>query len=297
MNNQLPTIALGFNIFLEHILRYDIEHEKGRLKIPPRIQLGSGSWNIAKTLQSLGVNGDKINVLGIVGLGKDPDSKAIASLLSAEDIRYQTLPIRSSSSSSYYLIPAKSKSFAFGYLGGPIKKSANNLKIVQRTAKNTQIRVVCEITDEEQDLLLAKTLLKKDAPKQLSVFIPSMALIVSKKLSAILPFCDLLALNDDEAITLLGKSYMSNLRKIHVPYIFVTHGKAGAVLKLPSGEIMSASVKPVLNPLYVGGAGDAATAGLIYGLFAKKMSAQNALRLAMKLGRETLLLPTSYWTA
>src|SRR3989338_124523 len=87
-------IAIGFTIFLEHILPYENREEKGVMEKPPIVQFGGGAWNVAKTLESLGASAKTIFLFGVSSKENSADSSAIEFLLKKENISYKLIPVQ-----------------------------------------------------------------------------------------------------------------------------------------------------------------------------------------------------------
>jgi sugar/nucleoside kinase (ribokinase family) len=167
---------------------------------------------------------------------------------------------------------------------------------VTQQGENADIKIVCEIRPDVAQIRLATDLLRRTSTGQISVLIPSRDLIKSTGLKKILPHITMLALNEEEARALLkAMPNEKNILTIPVQTVFITRGKQGAFLKV-GNNVYTAPVQPIAHPRYVNGAGDAATAALLYALYIKRWTPQKALVLSMKIGRATLSLPTPYWT-
>jgi sugar/nucleoside kinase (ribokinase family) len=295
MAKKTPKIVLGFNLYLEHILKYGSAHEKGRMATAPRVQLGSGAWNIAKTLEGLHVPATSLQVLAFAGPSSDPDTQALKHLVAREKIATTLYPVKKTSASSYYLIPEKGTQFAFGFDGGKISVSAALTKDIAQ-ASAADIKIVAEIGDIPEELTLAKALLKRTSSTQHSILIPSRALLESGAIKKLLPDVTMLAMNEEEATLLLGAPPTeARLKTLSTQYVLVTLGPRGGLLKVGK-DVFHAKCKPLAKPLFEGGAGDATTASLIHSLLLQGIKPQKALADAMAVGRATLLIPTPYWT-
>ena len=104
-------IALGFNIYLEHQLHYEKMEEKGRVKIPPRVQLGGGAWNMAKSFENL-ASGTSPVVVAMSSMKESPESAAVEFLLERELSISKLLPLKERMPSSFYLMPRNGKTWA-----------------------------------------------------------------------------------------------------------------------------------------------------------------------------------------
>lgn len=288
---------LGFSVFLEHLLYYDKTEEKARPDIPPEVQLGGSSFNIAKSLEALGVPARDLLLAGKTSLAESAHRITTRYLLDLERMRTTLLPVQERAATSYYLIPRRGETWAFGYPGGKILKSAKNSLAMIKQYKEARIRIITELSADPRELELAKEIFKKNIKNQINVLIPSQSLILSKKaIKEIIRTVDLLACNAAEAKYLWGKfPTKSDVLKFPVPYIFITRGGGEAWLKV-NNKIYSAYPQPVRRQKHVGGAGDAATAVLVFSLFIKNKDPLTSLRTALSAGRKVLLSSQSYLT-
>ncbi|HBT81326.1 hypothetical protein A2757_01470 [Candidatus Giovannonibacteria bacterium RIFCSPHIGHO2_01_FULL_48_47] len=288
-------IALGFSVFLEHILHYDRKEEKGIMKISPLVQLGGGAFNIAKSFQTLGVPSKKISLVSFLGKANDPDTRAVEYLLKQEKFFYKTFFLREKTPSSYYLIPSRGKTWAFGYRGGKVVLNRSVHKALKHHAEKARLKILAEISGEAAEGDLAALFLKKYHPGQISGLVASVDFLRSRKGKNIIPQLDFLALNETEAKLFFNrKPQVGDLLKFPIPYIFITRGPREAWFKAKH-SVLRVFPRKVKNPPFIGGAGDAAAAALIFKFFYKKEPPDASLRFAMKIGRETLLMPTSYY--
>lgn len=287
-------IVAGFGIFLEYLLYYERKEEKGRVFIPPVAQLGGGAFNILKTLQALGVRVPNLNLLGFSSLGKNTQEAALSFLLNQERISSKLLHVKSRILSSYYLIPREGKTWAFGDTGGEMQLGRSDIESVSKTGRESDIKIAVEISANMKEIKVAKILLEKYRSGQISVLVPSGALLRSSNKNTLFKYADLLALNEHESRILFGRNpTRKDILKLDPPLVLITRGPREAWLKVHD-KIYTAKPKILKKPLYIGGAGDATVAALIYKLFIQNEYPQTALDFSMEIGRKTLLMPTSY---
>jgi len=290
-------IALGFNIYLEHQLHYEKIEEKGRVKIPPLVQLGGGAWNMAKTLGNLSNNGVSPVVIAISSKQEGPESSAVRFLLQRESTIAKLLPLKERMPSSFYLMPRGGKTWAFGDPGGKVKQmDQRTATLLKQTARWADIKVVTEVSDEKEELRLTRMLLKKFRPHQVSVLLPSVKLLKSSSMVGLCREVDCLAFNEAEARILFGENpTKENLLNFPVPHIFLTRGSGVAWFKA-GNRIVLAKPRTIANPKFIAGAGDAALAALVLAYFVERRNAEDSVKYAMRVGRATLLRPEPYFT-
>lgn len=293
------TIAIGFNIFLERLLPHSGIKEKGSMVASPRVQLGGGAYNVAKTLLSLGVATRAVSLLGTVGAVHDIDRRSVEQLAAGERFPIMLLPVRARTSTSYYLIPPKGRTWGIGDGGGPFRSDAVRRwqKAVVAKGRSAKIKIAMEVSADPQGIALAKKFLEKIASHQKSVCVPSARLLRQGGIAPLLKITDLLAFNEDEGRIFWKKPpTKADLLRTQVPAILLTRGEKGAWLKVQD-KIYDAKPSRILkNPPYVGGAGDATVAAFVLSFFCRKEPPEKALSFAMDIGTRTLLLPTSYFT-
>lgn len=296
MNKSKQKFFLGFSLYLEHILPYEKTEEKARMKIPPVVHLGGGAYNIAKTLETLGVGARSLELFGVTGKGAHPQRTAIEELLKQEKFTSHVLTSRERPSTSYYLVPEGDKTWAFGDPGGEhFNPSPLDSSLLKNAAGLSNIRILTEIRDNEKELVLAKLVFKKTSSDQINVLIPAIELLQSKKMHELIKYVDLLSLNETEARVLFGKGPRQEaILTFPTKYVFITRGANEAWLKA-EGRIFTARPRMLKSPKFIGGAGDAATAALVRSLFYKGESPLAGLRMAVEIGTKTLQLPTSYY--
>ena len=108
------------------------------------------------------------------------------------------------------------------------------------------------------------------------------------------PHVTLLSMNREEAHLFWGTVFgEKELLSCPVPYIFITDGPNEAILKVRD-TIYRASPHAIKDPKYPGGAGDTATAALVYELLAKRTKPGVALKKALEAGTKVLSRPTPY---
>lgn len=289
-----PTFSAGFNAFLEHILSYEKQEEKGLIGAPPIVQLGGGAYNILKTLHALGVKEEDTTLVAFTGKEPSAQGAALSFLLSRERMAGTALPVLSRPFSSYYLVPKKGATWAFGDRQLEVSRLSTEARMHLTRAGGADIKISAETIDSDEAVEATILLLKKYKEDQRSVYIPSRALLASRRLGKILPHIDLLSMNRGEAKVLFPKGITDHaLLAYPVPYIFITDGAGEALLKA-EGAVYRMRPKKVLRVRYPGGAGDAATAALIFALFAKDALPEHALEHALSVGREVLSVPTPY---
>lgn len=293
-------VAVGFSIFLERIIPYAGIKEKASMTAPPKVQLGGGAYNVVKTLLSLGISSRDLSLLGVVGMKRDIDRSAVEKLIGSERFFVTLLPIRARTSSSYYLVPLKGDTWGIGDGGGPFRTQATRVrhKIVQSKGRAAELKIAMEVSSDSNGILLAQKFLEKTTSRQISALVPTDALLRSGGMGPLLKVIDFLALNEEEGKIFWKKTPARNdLIKAVTPMILLTRGTKGAWLKI-NDRIYDAKPMYILkSPSYVGGAGDATVAALLYSLFIKKSAPAAALRFAVEIGRKTLLLPSSYYIA
>ncbi|MBI2625670.1 hypothetical protein HY573_02260 [Candidatus Parcubacteria bacterium] len=289
-------IALGFNIFLEHLLPYERIEEKGRMASPPTVQLGGGAWNIAKTLEALGVPRRDMSVISLSSRTGSADRAAIDFLLQRERIPHLLLPAKDRAFSSYYLLPARGRVWAFGDAGGAVRGlSATFRGKLKREGRRADLRVVAEIGDDSRELLLARLFLGSRRGRHRSVLIPSAELLRSGNIRSLYPLLDVLAFNEEEGAALFKRPVRpGDLLRIPVETVLLTRGPQEAWCKV-GGHLYAARPRPIRKPPYPGGAGDAALAAFLWMRFWEKADPERALNFAMTIGRRTLLVPTPYF--
>lgn len=293
-------VAVGFSIFLERILPYAEMGEKTSMAAPPKIQLGGGAYNVVKTLSSLGISPRDLSLLGVVGMKRDVDRSAVEGFLGSERFSVTLLPIRARTSSSYYLTPLKGDTWGIGDEGGLFNTEALRRwqKIVKSKGRAAEFKIAMEVSSDSNEILLAQKFLEKTSPRQISVLVPTAALLGRGGIGPLLKVTDFLALNEEEGRIFWKKTPVKeDLIKIATPMILLTRGRQGAWLKINNIIYDSKPMRILKSPPYVGGAGDATTAAFIFYYFIKGMRPERALRLSMEVGRKTLLLPTSYYIA
>ncbi len=290
MSSSKIDICAGFNLFLEHILPYTATVEKGRMPSAPLLNLGGGAWNILKSLSEI----DPALKLHLLAFSAQNDVRegTLKKLLQKHAIPVTLLSCKPRLMSSYYLAPVAGPLWSFGDNGGTI----NNLDALEPKinafAKRTAIRIVAEISSEAKEVRAAKALFKKENAEQINVLIPSLDLLKNKKLGGLHP--DILVVNQAEAQALFQKEpTQQDVLVFSVPTILVTRGSGPAWLK-HAGHIYTLQPKASKAP-YTNGAGDAATAGLLYALVYKEKKPQEALAFALEIARKTLLIPTPYY--
>lgn len=288
--------AVGFNIFLEHILPYGQQAEKERMSSPPLVHLGGGAFNIVKTLESLGVNANSLRLLGFFPKKKIAQAATVSFLSGEENFDISFLPVQNEVKSSYYMLPHQGITWAFGYDGGDFIPLSKKIKSIARLeGKKAQIKILTEIGKHPAEIVLAKFFLRKYKKNQLSVLIPSQALLRYQKRQELFTLADLVAVNEQEAKILFGKELsVQKVMQFPVPYMLITRGPGEAWFKVKE-KIYKAKPRVVRQPRYIGGAGDAASAALIFSFFIEKMPPEQALRFALEIGRRTLLTPKSYY--
>ena len=289
-------ILLGFSLFLEHILPYEKMEEKARMKSAPMVHLGGGAYNIVKTLESLGVKPQALELFGITGRGIHPQRIAVEDLLKRERFSARLLATHERPSTSYYLVPEGGQTWAFGDPGGKnLPLTAADRNAVQKGAAAADIRILTEIRDDAKEINLVKLAFKKNSPNQVNVLIPAIDLLKSKKMYELIPHIDLLSLNEVEARVLFCKDPQEeDILTLSIPNVLITRGAGEAWLKA-GNRIWKASPRKLKQAKFVGGAGDAATAALLYKLFIKKERPETGLRFALDIGTKTLQVPTSYY--
>lgn len=294
MKKRRPKIVAGFNAVLEHLLPYEKEEEKGSMSASPTVQLGGGAFNILKTLHALGVREQDTMLIAFTNAVPSAQGKSLSFLLEREQFPCVSLPVLSRLLSSYYLFPRRGGAFAFG--DGPVsisELSGRERKALERASYSADLKIVAEPNASLRAVQTAIVLMRQHRNNQYSVLIPSYELLVSSYLKQLLPHISLLSCNRAEAKLLFGRITDEALMKYPVPNILVTDGPRLALLK-SAGRIIRQKPKPLLRPLYVGGAGDATTATLSYELFVKKTAPEVALRKALTVGRKVVSLKTPY---
>ena len=294
MSKNSINIAIGFNIFLEHLLSYSEVKEKGETTKPPIVQLGGGAFNIAKTLSTLGMPANNVNLLGLVARNESPQLQSLHFLLNQEGTIPHLLALKERISSSYYLMPQKGETWAFGDKGGKLSSPGpREKKKITHLSKTAQIKIITELTINE--LALAKLFFKKYKKEQINTLIPSESLLKLREAGNVLKTIDFLSLNRQEAELLFkGGVTKDNALNYPIPYLLITDGPGEAWLKI-NNRLYTAKPKKINNPRFIGGAGDTATAALIYKLFVLKERPDKALKFAMEIGRKTVQILTSYY--
>ncbi|GEM_PF-5777287 len=289
-------IAAGFNVFLEHILPYRDKEEKGGMHIAPQVHLGGGAYNIIKSFETLGIPKNNLTLLASTGIDESPHRSAISFLLKEEKFSKAIFPVRSRASTSYYLLPSKGKTWAFGDKGGAFRvlnKSVHGS--VSAEGRNADIKIFAELSLDVNEIKVAKTFLKKYKKGQISILVPSQKILSSPLIRKVIPLCDFFALNEEEAKTFWGKNpRKEDLFDLKIPFILLTRGPKEAWLKA-GNKIYTALPEVIKNPAFVGGAGDATVSAVIYKLFVQKKLPKEALQFGMDVGRKTLLTPKSYF--
>lgn len=294
MTRARPTFSAGSNVFLEHILFYETQEEKGVAASPPIVQLGGGAYNMLKTLHALGVSEKDTSLVAFSGREPSAQNAALSFLLSQESMGTVQIPILSRPFSSYYLVPKKGNTWAFGDRRQTVSKLSTEARMHLTRAGGADIKMATEPIDSDEAVEATVLLLKKYKDGQRSVLIPSRGVLSSKRLLKILPHVDLLSMNRSEAKALFRKGINDRALLAHpVPYLFITDGGGEALLKA-EGAVYRMRPKKVARAKYPGGAGDAATAALAYALFARKALPEHALEHALSVGREVLSVPTPY---
>lgn len=292
--NKIQVVA-GFNTFLEHLLSYEGKEEKGSIGSRPVVQLGGGAFNILKTLETLGVSESDLTLCTTFEQKESAQGKSLEFLLAQERFSKVLLPVMERVFSSYYLLPTKGAGWAFGDRRMRVSTpSTSDLSKVRKIAKSATIKIVAEPLTNPASMRLAKELLQRYTKNQHSVLIPSSDLLKSPSFKRLLPHITLLSCNKKEVAQVVGRGDgTAALLRSRIPYIFITNGAKEALLKVGE-QIYTATPKKVSNPQFVGGAGDAATAALIFELFIRGASPEQALQRALAVGTEVLGHPTSY---
>jgi len=289
-------IVAGCNVFLEHILHYSQREEKGRMDIPPQVHLGGGAYNIIKSFETFGVPKKNLSLLASTSIDESSHRLATGLLLQKEKFSKTLFPVRPRASTSYYLLPSEGKTWAFGDTGGEFRSIHKSIEgVVLSEGRKADIKIFAELSRDSEEIEVASMFLKKYKKGQISVLIPSRKILSSPLLNKILPLCDFFALNEEEAKIFWGKNpRKADLLNLKVPSFLLTRGPKEAWLKVEN-KIYTASPKVIKNPKFVGGAGDATVAAVVYKLFVQKKSPKEALQFGMSVGRRTLLTPKSYF--
>jgi len=294
MTENKGLIALGFNVFLEHQLSYGERSEKGEVSEAPRVHLGGGAFNFAKTLHTLGVPANRLLLETLSSEKPTAQSIALDFLLKKEVFKNSPIPILARPYSSYYLTGSSEKMFAFGDRKMSMSKPPLAvIKSLEKVAKRASIKIATEVLADPISLSLATVFLKRTKSQQ-SVLVPSRILLSTKKVKQLFPCISMLALNKDEAVLYWGSMFgEKEILNCPVATIFVTDGSGEAMLKVDN-IIYRALPDRNSNPKYPGGAGDTATATLVYELFIRGSKPEVALKKALKAGTRVLSKPTSH---
>lgn len=293
-SKRTSLIAVGFNVFLEHQLSYCEKSEKGEIHDEPIVQLGGGAFNFIKSLHALGVSTKSLTLEMLASEKPTAHSVALDFLLKQEPFTTHTIPILGRPYSSYYLLSPTENMFAFGDRKMKVRKpSPQVLKNIERVGKQAQIKIATEVLADPTSLALARALLKRTGEQE-SVLVPSKVLLSTKKLKTLFPHVTVLSMNREEAHLFWGTMFgEKELMSCPVPTILVTDGPDEAILKF-GDAIYRASPARIENPKYPGGAGDTATAALVYELFVCGTKPDVALRKALAAGTKVLTKPTPY---
>lgn len=263
---------------------------------PPTVQLGGGAWNIAKTLEALGVPRRDVSVVSFSSRAGSADCVAIKFLLEKEGVGHLLLPVKDRVFSSYYLLPARGRVWAFGDTGGSVRGLTGTfLEKLVREGQRADLRVLAEIGNDPREHSLAKLFLGRRSSRHCSVLIPSAELLRSGNIRSLYPLLDVLAFNEEEGAALFKRPVRpGDLLRIPVETVLLTRGPQEAWCKV-GGHLYAARPRPIRKPPYPGGAGDAALAAFLWMRFWEKADPERALNFAMTIGRRTLLVPTPYF--
>ena len=268
--------AVGFGVYVEHLVEHGSSEEKEILSVPPHVHLGGGAYNIARTLSVLGMTP---TVYGVCGNMHGPTRAALDALVSESEIPVTLLPVRERTASSYYVMDtARQSVLGVGDPGGNILITDEAQKTILESSAT--IRILAEINSES--LALAQVFFSVSGG--VKVLIPSLELMKSSDGRAFIDGVDILSLNEIEAEEYSQKTINAHtVETFPQPIVFLTRGGESAYLKL-EGAVYEALPPHCEGVVYPNGAGDSATAALVYALYTADMKPQEALEYALSIG-------------